>query len=139
MKSKKRPVKPEPLLNTVARKLGRVAGTLTKATHELAENLSALPESVMAKARKSGKHSTKARSPQARTRHPKNKKKIRSAGKQRTKPPAGATQGKSPRSKTSSLKNQESGHRAAPNKSGRAVEKALPAFLNVPTDTGFTL
>lgn len=89
MKSKKRPVKPEPLLNTVARKLGRVAGTLTKVTHELAENLSALPESVMAKARKSGNHSTKARSPLARTRHP--KKKIRPASKQRTKLPAGAT------------------------------------------------
>jgi len=37
MTAKKRSGKQEPLLNTVARKLGHAAGTLTKATHKLTE------------------------------------------------------------------------------------------------------
>ena len=39
----KRRVKQEPLLSTVARKLGRAAWSLTKVTQQLAENLSTLP------------------------------------------------------------------------------------------------
>jgi hypothetical protein len=46
MAAKKRFVKQEPLLNTVARKLGHAAGRLTKVTQRLSENLSALPETV---------------------------------------------------------------------------------------------
>jgi|HubBroStandDraft_3_1064219.scaffolds.fasta_scaffold01013_11 hypothetical protein len=46
MPARKRKATPEPLLNTVARKLGHAAGTLTKATHELTENLAALPATV---------------------------------------------------------------------------------------------
>lgn len=49
MAAKKRRVKQEPLLNTVARKLGHAAGALTKATHEFTENLSALPENLSTK------------------------------------------------------------------------------------------
>ena len=48
--TKKQPAQNEPFLNTVARRLGKAAGTLTKATHNLATNLSCLPESVAAKA-----------------------------------------------------------------------------------------
>jgi hypothetical protein len=52
MATKKRAVKQQPLLNTVARKLGHAAGKLTKVTRELTENLSALPEGVTTKVRK---------------------------------------------------------------------------------------
>jgi hypothetical protein len=51
MAARKRPGKQEPLLNTVARKLGHAAGTLTNVTHKLTENLSALPEAVTAQVR----------------------------------------------------------------------------------------
>ncbi len=55
MNAKRRSVKQEPILNTVARKLGHAAGTLTKVTQQLKENLSALPENVTAKAREAAK------------------------------------------------------------------------------------
>jgi hypothetical protein len=51
MAAKKRSVKQEPLLNTVARKLGHAAGRLTKVTQRLTENLSALPETVTTQVR----------------------------------------------------------------------------------------
>jgi hypothetical protein len=54
MAVKKRPLKQEPFLNTVARKLGHAAGALTKATEDLAENLSALPETVTKRVREAG-------------------------------------------------------------------------------------
>lgn len=66
MAAKKHPGKQEPLLNTVARKLGRAAGTLTKVTQEWTENLSTIPESVATKVRKSAKTLTK--SPRVRSR-----------------------------------------------------------------------
>jgi hypothetical protein len=47
----KRKAMHEPLLNTVARKLGHAAGTVAKATQELTENLSAIPENVTAELR----------------------------------------------------------------------------------------
>lgn len=46
MPARKRHTTREPLLNTVARKLGHAAGTLTKATQELTESLVAFPETV---------------------------------------------------------------------------------------------
>jgi hypothetical protein len=46
MTARKRKATREPLLNTVARKLGHAAGTLTKATQELTESLAAFPETV---------------------------------------------------------------------------------------------
>ncbi len=52
MAIKKRAVKQQPLLNTVARKLGHAAGQLTKVTQELTKSLSALPESVTTKVHK---------------------------------------------------------------------------------------
>ena len=55
MAAKKRTVTHELLLNTVARKLGHAAGTLTKVTQELADNVSAVPESVAAKVRQAAR------------------------------------------------------------------------------------
>jgi hypothetical protein len=46
MTARKRKATREPLLNTVARKLGHAAGTITKATQDLTETLAALPETV---------------------------------------------------------------------------------------------
>jgi len=51
MTSKKQPVKEEPFLNTVARKLGYAAGTFTNVAQELTENLSTLPKAVSTKVR----------------------------------------------------------------------------------------
>jgi hypothetical protein len=51
MAAKKRTVTQEHLLSTVARKLGHAAGTLTKVTQELADNVSAVPKAVAAKVR----------------------------------------------------------------------------------------
>jgi len=52
MTARKRKATPEPLLNTVARKLGHAAGTLTRATQELTVNFAALPETVSTRMRK---------------------------------------------------------------------------------------
>jgi hypothetical protein len=67
MAAKKRPVTQEPLRNTVARKLGNAAGTLANAMHEFTENLSALPEKLATKVRKTAN----VGSPKSRPRHPK--------------------------------------------------------------------
>jgi hypothetical protein len=71
MAAKKQPVKQEPFLNTVARKLGQAAGTLTKVTQELTENLSTFPESVETKMRNAVNSGTPGKRSQVRTRHPK--------------------------------------------------------------------
>ena len=52
MAAKKRTVTKTPFLSAVARKLGHAAGTLTKVTQELADNVSAVPETVAAKVRR---------------------------------------------------------------------------------------
>jgi hypothetical protein len=41
MTTKKQSARQEPLLNTIARKLGRAAGTLTHVAHQVTDNLSA--------------------------------------------------------------------------------------------------
>jgi len=69
MTAKKRPVKQEPLLNTVARKLGRAAGAFTKVTQELRENLSSLPESVAKKVRNASNIGSHGKPSRVRTRH----------------------------------------------------------------------
>jgi len=69
--AKKRAVSQEPLLNTVARKLGRAAGTLTKVTQELTENLSTFPDSVAMKVREAAHVTTPARRSRVRARHSK--------------------------------------------------------------------
>jgi hypothetical protein len=66
MAAKKNTVRQESLLNTVARKLGHAAGTLTKTTQELTEALSALPEKVSAKVREGddiGEPASRSRTP----------------------------------------------------------------------------
>ena len=55
MATKRRSRKTEPLLNTVARKLGYAAGTLAKATHDVTENITAIPEVISEKVRESAK------------------------------------------------------------------------------------
>jgi hypothetical protein len=78
MTTRKRKATGEPLLNTVARKLGHAAGTFAKATQELTENLSAIRESVTsehvtAKVRESARAGAPLGRFRARTRHPKKK------------------------------------------------------------------
>src|SRR5580700_1324458 len=51
MPARKQTKKQEPLLSTVARKLGHAAGTLSKATQELTQNLAVLPETLTTKLR----------------------------------------------------------------------------------------
>jgi Sec-independent protein translocase protein TatA len=84
MAAKKQLVKHEPLLTTVARKLGRAAGTFKKVTQEVTENLSTLPESVATKVREAARVNTSKKRSRVRTRHP--RKEIRRAAQgQRTK------------------------------------------------------
>jgi hypothetical protein len=106
MTARKHKATGEPLLSTVALKLGHAAGTLAKATQELTENLSDIPENVTAKVRESARVGAPVRRLRVRTRHP--EKKIRritrmraTAGSKSRKLP----KGKSPRApKASSLK-----------------------------------
>jgi len=49
MAPKKKSVKQEPFLDSMARKLGHAAGTLTKVTHDLTDNVTTLTESVATK------------------------------------------------------------------------------------------
>jgi hypothetical protein len=79
MAAKKQSAKQEPFLNTVARKLGQAAGTLTKVTQELTDNLSTFPESVATKMRDAAKSSTPGKRPRVRTRH--SRKKVRRAAR----------------------------------------------------------
>jgi hypothetical protein len=58
MTARKRKATREPLLNTVARKLGHAAGTLTKATQDLTESLGALPETVSTRVREAATAAT---------------------------------------------------------------------------------
>jgi hypothetical protein len=51
MTARKEHRKREPLLNTVARKLGHAAGSFSKATQGFTQALSAVPEAVTAKVR----------------------------------------------------------------------------------------
>jgi hypothetical protein len=68
MAAKKQPVKQEPFLNTVARKLGQAAGTLTKVTQELTENLSTFPETVQTKMRSAASSGAPGKRSRVRTR-----------------------------------------------------------------------
>jgi hypothetical protein len=84
MAAKKRLVKHEPLLNTVARKLGHAAGTVTKVTQELTENLSTLPANVATKVRNATNSGTHGERSRVRTRRPR-KRVLHAALRQRTK------------------------------------------------------
>lgn len=85
--------KQEPLLNTVARKLGHAAGKLTQATQKLAENLSVLPETVTTKLREPAEAVTVAHS---RSRAGQARKKISNAGRAR-RAKAGTARRRSPK------------------------------------------
>src|SRR5579863_10015341 len=100
MTNKKRSLKHEPLLNNVARTLGHAAGTLTKVTHELTENLSALPETVSQKVREAAK-TKPTQLPHVRTRNSGKKKAIHSARVKKAKGTASAKKRKSPKKNTS--------------------------------------
>jgi len=98
MAAKKRSGEQEPLLNTAARKLGHAAGALTKATHELTENLSGLAETVTTRVRKASVMGTTAERPQPHARSPKKKtrkglptKKAKAAGRAKRQGPGGKT------------------------------------------------
>jgi hypothetical protein len=82
MTTKKRPVKQQPLLTSVARTLGHAAGKLSRVTHELTHNLSALPDAVTAKLRQGEDVPPAAKKAQASAHHP--KKRIRNARQSRT-------------------------------------------------------
>jgi hypothetical protein len=66
MTARKRKATQEPLLSTVARKLGHAAGKLTKATQELSENLAALPGTVSARVRQAASAAAPAARPRVR-------------------------------------------------------------------------
>jgi hypothetical protein len=68
MAAKRHALTQEPLLSTVARKLGHAAGTITNMTHELADNVSAMPETVAAKVRQAVKIGGSAASSRGRIR-----------------------------------------------------------------------
>lgn len=82
MTAKKRPVKQNPLLTAVARKLGHAAGKLTKVTYELTENISALPGTVTKKLRGATNAGPAKKKARPSLRHP--KKKTGSATRLRT-------------------------------------------------------
>jgi len=86
--AKKGSVKQEPLLNTVARKLGHAAGRLTKVTHKLTENFSSLPETVVAQVREAAHVAVPSKGSRSSTRHPE-KKTRKAAGRQRVKAASG--------------------------------------------------
>lgn len=94
-------------LNAVARKLGHAAGTLTRATRELGENLSALPETVATRLRETTNFDTPAERSRARAR-PLRKTTRRSARAQTTKGRATVEKSRSPKNKT--LLNRKSAH-----------------------------
>jgi hypothetical protein len=99
-KKRKRAVTQEPLLNTVARKLGHAAGTITNMTHEIADNVSAMPETVAAKVRQAVKIGESAGSARGRIRHA--RKKLSRAvrrGKTRTVAAGAAIKRRLPRQK----------------------------------------
>jgi hypothetical protein len=69
MKTKKRESRgPEPLLNTVARKIGHAAGAVSKMTQELTETLSAAPKAVTARLRHAAKADSSTERPRSRPR-----------------------------------------------------------------------
>jgi hypothetical protein len=98
-KNPKRQLVKQKRLNSVARKLGHAAGTLTKATRELAESLSALPESVATRVREAANIDRPAERSQISAQHPR-KRTPRSARAQKTKGRGTVEKRKSPKNKT---------------------------------------
>jgi hypothetical protein len=86
MTARKRKATQEPLLSTVARKLGRAAGTLTKATQELSENLAALPGTVSARVREAASAAPPAARPRVRAARTHRMKRRNAVSKKRKSP-----------------------------------------------------
>jgi hypothetical protein len=108
MTIKKRPVKQQPLLTSVARKLGHAAGKLTNVTHELTQNLSALPDTITAKLRKAGNVQPATKKGQSSAQHP--KKKIRGARRSKiTKAILASQKQRFPKNKSPRRKSQRAG------------------------------
>jgi hypothetical protein len=100
MTTRKRPLEHEPLLNSVARKLGHAACTLTKVTQELTENLSALPGTVSLKVREAANLASPSGGPPSRPRRLRTRKTAQ-AKKVKVKIAAGANKRRSPKRKPS--------------------------------------
>jgi hypothetical protein len=71
----------EPLLNSVARKLGHAAGTLAKVTQDVTQNIASIPEVLSAKERELGPASPGR--PRARRASRRPKKQIGRSGRSR--------------------------------------------------------
>jgi hypothetical protein len=110
MTAKKRPVKQNLLLTAVARKLGHAAGKLTKATHELTENISALPGAVTEKLRGTANAGTAKKKARTSGSHP--KKKAGSASQLRTPTPV-------PDNRTSRKNNSPRGKKKSRTRAGK--------------------
>jgi hypothetical protein len=91
MTARKRKATREPLLSTVARKLGHAAGTITKATQELTENLAALPKTVTTRVRGSASAAVPARRSRSRTARGSQIKEGAAAVNRKRKAPKGKT------------------------------------------------
>lgn len=107
MTAKKGPAQQEPLLNTVARKLGHAAGTLTNVAQGLTGNLSALPEAVSTKIRgaaTAGAPSPENRSARKKTRPAASRKRKSAAGGEKRNSAAGKSSGSRRKSTTSKTK-----------------------------------
>jgi hypothetical protein len=87
---KKRKSREELFLNAVARKLGNAAGKLTRASKDLAESISALPEKATARVKKVADAEIPAKRRSASTRQ--QKKRARSTGVRGTSRPAAKKQ-----------------------------------------------
>lgn len=107
MTAKKAPAKHETILNTVARKLGHAAGTLTNVTREVTENLSTVPETVATGVRQLARIGKLAKHP--RTLHA--KKKIRRASSAGTSKSAASADKRRPRRSKSSNSSRKPGSR----------------------------
>jgi|HubBroStandDraft_6_1064221.scaffolds.fasta_scaffold717575_1 hypothetical protein len=106
MTTRKRMPKQEPLLNAVARKLGHAAGTFTRVTQDLRENMAPLAENVTAKVREAAEIAmpTKPRARKTRAR-----RKISRVSRTHPVKPAAGAGTKRKRMKKSSGRRQNSG------------------------------
>jgi hypothetical protein len=100
MTTRKRMPKQEPLLNAVARKLGHAAGTFTRVTQDLRDDLTPLAENVTAKVREAANIAMPAKPPRARNRSTR-KKISRISRTHRMKPATGANKKRKPLKKSS--------------------------------------
>ena len=99
MAPKKKLVKPQPFLNSMARKLGHAAGTLTKVTHDFADNVSTFTEDVATKVQEATSAATSDQTKTPTKPAKKTKKRARSVVRARSRK-SRPTKGKSGRKST---------------------------------------